>query len=309
MTELFDGARRELSQHGFAVLPGLLSAADLAPALDEIGVMFPTADEFHGDVDPERNRRFRDEFDGIDQFPFASAAMGTLSVHPTLIALAETLLDSDDLRVYSIEAWAKYTGAADYEQALHRDYLNHSLLVPSDDPEFRQVEMFVYLVDVPDELGPPSLVPTEHTAELAALPNWYPRTDNPGDPEHPDWAATTGSPDMYDVEASGRGPAGTVVAYTTATFHRGRRLSAPAGARYTLHVSFRPAAADWAGRRSWVEASLGDSWQQFVSRATPAQLALFGFPRPGHRFWTERTLEGVGQRYPGLDLSPWRAAI
>jgi hypothetical protein len=27
-------------------------------------------------------------------------------------------------RISSAEAWAKYTGAADYDQPLHRDYLN-----------------------------------------------------------------------------------------------------------------------------------------------------------------------------------------
>jgi hypothetical protein len=46
-----------------------------------------------------------------------------------------------------------------------------------------------------------------------------------------------------------------------------------------------------------------------MQRATPRQLALFGFPPPGHPYWTEATLAGTAQRYPGLDMTPWRQAL
>ena len=36
--------------------------------------------------------------------------------------------------------------------------------------------MFVFLTDVPEELGPPHLVSQRHTADLPANPNFYPRT-------------------------------------------------------------------------------------------------------------------------------------
>ena len=60
------------------------------------------------------------------------------------------------------------------------------------------------------------------------------------------------------------GAAGTIVAYTTSTFHCGRQLTKPCGARYTIHVNFGPAEAEWAGRRSRIEASLADNWQRWV---------------------------------------------
>jgi hypothetical protein len=52
-------------------------------------------------------------------------------VAPRLVELAAELLSDDDLGSYSIELWAKYTAAADYDQPFHCDYLNHSLLVPT----------------------------------------------------------------------------------------------------------------------------------------------------------------------------------
>ena len=98
-----------------------------------------------------------------------------------------------------------------------------------------------------------------------------------------------------------------MIAYTNDTFHRGTDLTAPGGARYTIHVNFRPEGVDWIDRHSWQEKSNSPEWHAFVGRATPGQLALFGFPPPGHPYWTPETVAAVAQRYPNLDLGPWRA--
>lgn len=281
-------AVRRLEVDGFAVLPEFLSAEDLAPAQSELPVMFPAAREFHEGIDKSRNARYQiDEFAGIVPFPFQSVELCLLAAHPRLVTLAEAFLGTEDLRIYSAEAWAKYTGAADYDQLLHRDYLNHTLLVPSDEPSFRQVEVFLYLCDVPEELGPPHFVSRRLTRGAPAMPNWIARS------EKPDW---------YAAEQSGTGPAGTAVAYDIATFHRGTGLKAPDGARYSLLVSFRAAATEWAIRCAWSNASHEPAWYAFVRRATARQLQLFGFPPPGHPFWTEETLAGMALRYPELDV-------
>ena len=291
---------------GFAILPGWLTAAELSAGLEDLGVLFPSAEEFHDDVDPQRNTRFRDEFGGITSFPFPSTELSLLAVHPRLIDLAEMLVGSTGLRAYSIEAWAKYTGAADYDQPHHRDYLNHTLLVPAPTGPSAQVEMFVYLVDVPPDLGPPAYLPSAATEGLPVLPNWYPRSEVSTDPDHPGWTAPVGHPELYAREVSAAGPKGTVVAYRIETFHRGTALTAPRGARYTLHVSLRRADADWIGRRGWPEAANSTEWTRFVRRASARQLGLFGFPPPGHPYWTDETLAGMALRYPGFDPGPWR---
>ena len=134
-----DSARTSWLEDGFVVLPSFLPAAELDAARGELDRLFPSPEDFHGGVDPERNARFvGDEFDGIDGFPFASLALNRIPVSDALVTLATTLLGSSDVRLYSAEAWAKYEGAADYDQDLHRDYLNHTVLVPSSAPEFRR---------------------------------------------------------------------------------------------------------------------------------------------------------------------------
>lgn len=286
---------------GLLRLPGYLSTSDLAPAHGELEIMFPTADGFHDGTDPRHVRYRQDEFDGIDAFPFAAVELSLLAVHPRLIQLAETLLRERDLRLYTAEAWAKYTGATAYDQDLHRDYLNHTLLVPTAAEEFRQLEMFVFLGEVSADLGPPHLVPQTHTAGLPANPTFYPRQGGTGA-----FVASGDHRHLYDLEVPGTGPAGTVIAFDLDTLHRGTDLRRPRGARYTMHLGFRPAHVEWAQRLAWADRSHLPHWYRFVSRASPRQLELFGFPPPGHRYWTAETLAGVGQRYPDLDLLPWR---
>jgi len=273
--------------------------------------MFPSGDDFHDAVDPQRNARFiGDEFNGIDSFPFASPALNRIPVCDALVSLAETLLDDTDIRLYSAEAWAKYEGAADYDQDLHRDYLNHTIVVPSSAPAFRQVEVFVFLCDVTTELGAPRMVPRSSiTDALPAKPNFFPR-DATDDDDHDDvgFVASTGRPDLYESETAAVGPAGTVVAFQLQTVHRGSAITKPRGTRFTMHLNYRTAAAEWVHRHAWADRSHDPHWYTFVEQATPRQLALFGFPPPGHPYWTDETLTGVGQRYPGLDMTPWYSA-
>lgn len=128
-TNDLDEPVRSWHDRGFAILPGHLPTADLQEAVADLPMLYPTAAEYHDGADPERNRRFDDEHGGITDFPFASVDLSLLAVHDSLIDLAERLLGTADLRVIGIETWAKYTGAATYDQHHHRDYLSHSLVV------------------------------------------------------------------------------------------------------------------------------------------------------------------------------------
>lgn len=278
-------AKRAWEDDGFVILPGFLDADATSSAVRQLDLLFPSADGFHDGTDPRRERFIGDEFAGIDAFPFTAPEFSLLAVHPRILDLAETLLADRDILLYSAEAWAKYTGACDYEQDLHRDYLNHTLLVPSTTPGCRQVEMFVFLTDVPEELGPPHLVSRRLTADWPAMPNWLP-------PKH-------------FPEISGAGPAGTVIAFEPGTFHRGTGLTAPRGVRYSMQLCFRPAALQWGQRVGWASSGFTDEWTAFVSRASARQLQVLGFPPPGHPFWTPETLAGMALRYPELDLTPW----
>ena len=85
-------ATEHFHEHGYVVLPEHLSEDDLAPAQADLGMMFPTAEEYHGEADPARNARFAGSaFAGIDLFPYSSVEWSLLGVSPPIASLAEAL--------------------------------------------------------------------------------------------------------------------------------------------------------------------------------------------------------------------------
>jgi ectoine hydroxylase-related dioxygenase (phytanoyl-CoA dioxygenase family) len=276
------------ARDGYVVLPTWLSAEDLAPAQAELTLMFPSPQDYHRGKDPERAARFtKGSFAGVDPFPYESVEWSLIGLSPPIVTLAEALLGTSAIRMYEGHNWAKYAGAADYEQELHRDYANHTPVVPTADPGSAEVEMFIYIHDVPPECGPTRVVSQVHTR---GIPMWPPRISRA---KHLD---------IYAHEVSAAGPAGTVLAYRTDTFHRGTAITDPTAGRFVLKASFRTVSDIWFDKLGLTQ-RLGDSWYRFVARATPRQLELAGFPPRGHRYWTPTTWADVCSRYPNADLS------
>lgn len=285
------GVAHAWRREGFVVLPGYLAGTDLELAISELPAVFPTAEQYHSDPSSEDSSIFTgDEYGGLIPFPFPSVSLCNLAVHERVVALVEAAFGTRDVRIYASELWAKYSGAVCYEQEHHRDYLNHTPLAPSSDVRWRGLEMFIWLTDVPEELGPTHLVPLSVAEGLPALPHVQGRNEAPA---------------LYEHEASGAGPAGTVVLYSTDTFHRATELTSVNAARFSIHASYRHAENTWTSRHSWGDQSFHPDWRPFVEQATLRQLLLFGFPPPGHPYWTQETLKGIATRYPGFDLTPW----
>jgi ectoine hydroxylase-related dioxygenase (phytanoyl-CoA dioxygenase family) len=278
---------------GWCVVDGVIPPDDLAAAQQDLPDLFPTAQEFAEDKDPERNLPFRTASDAVlPRFPFASAALNHLVLHDAIIDLAERFLGTADIRLYQGMVSAKYSnGAPDYEQLLHADYANHTLVVPRSDPGYQQIEMFIYLSDVTAETAATRIVSRPLTQDI---------------PVERTYLALDEYADLYAAEEPASGPAGSVLVYRPDVYHRGTRLTAKEAARYLLHVAYKPLGADWLGYQSWPAAAEGLAWNRFMKRATVRQLTMLGFPEPGHRYWTEETLAGVAARYPLLDMTPWR---
>ena len=286
-TDLRDAAAH-FEEHGYVVLPAYLDDSDLRPAQDELGLMFPTGEEYHAGVDPERNARFSGgAFSGIDPFPYESVEWSLLGLSPKIVGLAETLLGTTDIRLYEAHNWAKYGGATEYEQPLHRDFGNHTMVVPSTDPRFGEVEMFIYIHDVPVDAGPTYVISQTQTRHLPTAQLRFFRE---------------GSEDLYALETPADGPAGTVLAYRSDTLHRGSAMTDPTGARFVLKASFRTVSDIWFDKLG-LSALLGRNWHAFVNRATPRQLELAGFPPRGHDYWTATTWSATRDRYPDADLA------
>ena len=276
---------------GWCVLEHFLPADEVADAQRELADLFPSAEQVARELRDGGASRDLSWDTAKPTFPFEGQALNRLAVHERLIGLAEDLLDTDQVRMYQGIASAKYSGGSpDYEQLLHVDYGNHTLVVPRAEVGYQHLELFIYLSDVTPETAATRVVSRRLTADV---------------PVERMYLHLTEYARVYDAEVDASGPAGSVLAYRPDVYHRGTAMTAKGAARFLLHVAFKPVGTDWLGYQSWPFHAEGAAWNRFVSQATPRQLLALGFPEPGHPYWTEETLRGVAARYPGLDMTPW----
>ena len=225
-------------------------------------------------------------------FPTKPSSGRCSDLCPEIVELAAALLGTSEMRLYEAHNWAKYGGATEYDQPLHRDFSNHTMVVPTSDPAFADVEIFIYIHDVPADLR-------ADLRRLAAPHSAHPSRFRPriSRQEHPE---------AYRYEVAADGPAGTVLAYKTDTFHRGSGIADPLGSRFVLKVSFRTVTDIWFDKLGLSERLNRPEWLRFVERASARQLELVGFPSRGHHYWTEDTWTATCARYPAADLSAFR---
>lgn len=279
---------------GWCVIEGAIPGDDLAGAQDALTRLFPTSAEMERDVDDERTAPWRTWDAAWPEFPFRSARLNRIVVHDVVIDLAQRLLGTADVRLYLAVVSAKYAGQpSGYNQLLHTDYPNHSLVVPRRDPGYQQLELFIYLNDVSARNGATRLVSRRRTAGIPVEQHTLNLTDYA---------------ELYSDPGEAAGPAGSIVAYRPDVYHRSVDVDDPGTARFMFHVSYKPANTEWLGYQAWPIKGFSPEWHNFVQGAGLRQLAVVGFPQPGHPYWTEETLAGVAARYPGLNMAPWREA-
>ncbi len=301
-------------EHGWVLLDGLVDTDVIDDATADLDLVFPSAEEYHRDPAGARDRwlgrpaeppesyawppagpGFRaDQHRWRREFPFpGSGALNRLCTHPSIVDFCERALGTDDLRIYQAQLSAKYAGETNYEQPMHADR-NHSWLPARADGPWWHVEGFLYLSDVDSGNAPTHLVSVQDSAGRAShAPLIMPDKD----------------PDLYAAEHAAVGARGSFLAYRPDVFHRGVDLTRAGSARFLLNVSFKVAGQDWVGFHAMQSRSTSPDWVSFAEGSTPRGLELLGFPPPGHPIWDAALLEATADRYPKLDLAPWRAGL
>lgn len=280
-----DSALDEVRTRGFSLLEGFLPSDELAAAQAALWLHFPRPEDYF--ADPSAHARYaQSQFAGVDEFPYLSWDLNRLAVHPDLVDAAERYLQTDQLHLYKVELWAKYAGAVNYNQPLHRDYGSHSLVVPRPETRYQQLTTFIYLSDVTEVDGPTRIVPFEDGRHVPFTPLYIDRGA------------------MSEAEVPMVGPAGSLLIYRTDILHRGSNFTAEQRARFSMLVDYQVRGTTWGGKMSWPKAS-PERWAEFMPRCTVRQRDVFGFPRPGDDYWTAETLAGVAERYPGMDMTPY----
>lgn len=285
-------------KQGFAIIPDFFSRDEITLVREDYERIYGTQGEGAGrplivDESVDEQGEFRSlQFKNIDTLPYeGSVEMNLLSLHPQLIAYAKALLGVDQVHLYQSHTWAKFTGETDYDQALHCDFGNHTLVVPSDDPALRTVDFIIYLTDVTDAHGALHYVPKPQSDAILG-----PGRIGAHDPDS--------QSALRAVEVSAASPAGSLLAHGIDTFHRGTNLTEPEGYRYTMTVGYKAAGNDMIGYHVWQQTGERD-WTQILAHASPEQLACLGIPEPGHPYWTTRTLKLTQARWPDWNMTAY----
>ncbi len=279
-------------KHGYVVISELFDPATVAAARDEAFHYFPPYEEF------ARNRPRYEHmlvpFAHAD-FPFDGRVLNQLCVHDDLVDFAERVMGTDELFMTVGALWSKYPGGHDFEQPLHSDHHNNTLLWPRDDGVFAYLPMIIYLSDVTLEDGPTHVLSRQH--------------EDLSDSHGLGFRMREERPELYELEEPVVVTAGSVLIYSMRTLHRGSRMLATQAQRLSLHTAFRGAGKEWMGFQSFWQSSSLPAMKQFVTEATPKQRSLLGIPMPGDPYWTEETVLRNSERYPGIDLTPYSDAI
>jgi hypothetical protein len=274
---------------GWTVIPDFVTGERLREAQEALWLHYPRPSEYF--TDPSRFPELQgSQFAGLHVGASRSWALNRLAIDDDLVDFAARVLGSDDLNLYKIELWAKYAGAASmgYDQHHHRDFGNHSIVVPQRANPVRQLTTFLLLSDVDESCGPTRVVPFDRGAHVPMWPNGLPMGD------------------LFDDEVMITGSAGSLFAYRTDILHRGSEITRAGASRFTLLADFQVWGARWNAKLAWPHHAGTDGWREMLARATVRQRALFGFPEPDDAYWDEQTIHDVGLRYPDMDMTPYR---
>ena len=281
-----DAKLAEIWDNGFTVVEGFLDPDTLAAAQAALWAIYPKPEDYF--ADPDKHPRYaRSQFHGVRPFPTPEWAINRVAVYPDLIDAAERFCGAKEIDIYKAEVWAKYAGAVDYDQAHHRDFGNHSLVVPRKDGGRPQMTTFILFSDITEADGPTKFVPLKEGLEVPLNPRYQPM------------GALTKN------EVSATGPAGSLLIYKTDVLHRGSDFKGAGRSRFLMLVDFKQRGSPWNGMMCWPGHGNMDGMSEAMIRMTSRERDLFGWPPAGSDYWNAQTLADVADRYPGIDLTPY----
>jgi hypothetical protein len=293
MTGISESDYEHWSEHGYVVVR-LLDDDQLKAALDNIHEYMPSWEEY-----ARRPRWFQETVGSkiprpgwAATFPYAGDGLNSSTIHPDYVAFAERALGTKRIMLSHGQLGGKYAQTRDFEQELHCDFGNNTLAFPKPDAEILDLPAIIYYTDVTVDLGPTYVVSQGFTRGDALSPRHRSREDYP---------------ELYHHELPVTVPAGSALIYSMNTFHRGSALRASEGLRFAQNVGLKRIDSPWCGQVTFQHEGGRPEMDHFLVHATPRQRELVGFPPVGDPYWDTVTLAGVERRYPGMDMTPYRA--
>ncbi len=247
---------------------------------------------------------------GPAQFPTGEAALDRLLEKPILLDMVADVAGTDDLHYLNGHIFLR-SGPTDTRfpanpwEGFHFDHNSGSVLPPGQPGTFDYLGCGILLNDVDEGCAPTVQIPGSHRMLGSLLPRlakeglFVPPSTFTDVRKVPEFArrttwtgkrGTLGLGSSYGVHAAApfRDKTKQRVWWTMA-FNRGKDLA------------YNRCTTATAGAER-------QSLMPFLERTSPRVRALFGWPLPGHPYYTPATLELLALQYPKLDLGPYRQA-
>jgi ectoine hydroxylase-related dioxygenase (phytanoyl-CoA dioxygenase family) len=310
--------REQYERDGYILVSDLFDSEPMRAALAEMERIFygksyaeyladfdrnpsPVKDGFHGDTG-----------EGRSQFPTGSEALDRLIENEEYLDIFAQCLGTPQVSYCNAHLFMR-SGPTDKRhaehpwQGYHFDRDTNSFLPPSAEAgRFEYVNSDGYLHDVEDDGAPMHVIPGSHRQITAILPRLIREGSFTGRNaikdirEVPEFATP--------VPTTAR--AGSALFYSSDLVHaavpfRNKRKQR---AFWTLSLAR-------AENQAWTK--LANPWNYpergfttpFWTTTTPRVRTLFGWPPPGHPYYTQQTLELLETWFPGMDLSAYRVRV
>ncbi len=256
----------------------------------------------YGSANPSQNP-------GRAQFPTGEPALDNLLNKPIVLDIAADIAGTEELSYLNGHMFVR-AGPTDTRfpaqpwEGFHFDHASGSFLPPWDEPgRFDYLGCGVLLTDVDEGCAPVVQVPGSHRGVSALLPRLV---------KEGVCAPPSGFSDVRRIPE-----------FAKRTTWTGRRGTLGIGSSYGVHAA--APFADKQRQRAWWTVSFNRSadlpfnrWTTAFAGAERARLiaylnhaparvrALFGWPSPGHPYYTPATLAALHAWYPDMDLSAYR---
>ena len=293
---------------GYALINGLLPLDLVQAGRADLDAMIKS-----------RPSKVTEDFGGFS-FPFSSASLNSVVLHPRILEIARNALRGEVLLSQG-EAWAKRVQAkskfGNQDQRMHMDYPNHSLIHPPPWQEPNVIAMILYFDFLEDCGGPTAVVERESEDDPAYKP---PYINMPGvgrhrwinDRETTEEYFRDNDPSIFEFrkqlyarEKYVKYQPGTLLLYRHDLWHRGTPLKVPSEEsgdekmRLVLNLVFKKPGDVWVTnwQPGWATAAYDNLWG-VVNTLDEDQKAALGIPRNADPWWEKNNnRENYAARY------------
>lgn len=250
----------------------------------------------------------QDEVPARSQFPTGDDALDRLIENEDYLDIFEQCLG--DKASYCNAHLFMRTGPTDKRypdepwSGYHLDHNTNCVLPPSPDwARFSYVNSAAYLHDVVDDGAPMLVVPGSHRQASDMFAAGYAADNMAGPSQIKDLRRVEGLAAPVPTTAS----KGSALFYSSYLLHAAQPFQNKRRQRafWTLSMARRDASAFSKFANPFIYGER-EFMMPFMAKTTPRVRTLFGWPEPGHDYYTAQTLELLEQAMPGMDVSSYR---